>query len=102
MAIENSDIAIMDDNIGKIPFLIGLGKRLNQTVRFNVSLALSIKFLFIILAVSGLNSLVLAIFADVGVTIIVILNSLALYRFNYSITNQIKKGGKTAKKFAIL
>jgi Zn2+/Cd2+-exporting ATPase len=104
MAIENADIAIMDDHIDKIPFLIGLGKRLNQTVRFNVSLALSIKFLFIILAVSGLSSLVLAIFADVGVSIMVILNSLALYRyrFNYSITNQIKKDGKTAKKFAIL
>jgi Cd2+/Zn2+-exporting ATPase len=102
MAIENSDIAIMDDNIGKIPFLINLGKRVNQTIKFNISLALSIKFLFVILAVSGLNSLVMAIFADVGVTIIVILNSLTLYRFNYSLTNQIKKDGKTAKKFVIL
>jgi len=101
MAIENSDIAIMNDHIDKIPFLIGLGKRLNQTVRFNVGLALTIKFLFILLAISGLSSLVLATFADVGVSIMVILNSLALYRFHYSITKQIKKDGKTAKKFAI-
>lgn len=81
MAIENADIAIMDDNIGKIPFLYGLGRKVRQTVRFNVGLALSIKFLFILLAVLGLSNLVFAIFADVGVSIIVILNSLALYSF---------------------
>ncbi|MFA6963867.1 MAG: cation-translocating P-type ATPase [Patescibacteria group bacterium] len=81
MAIENADIAIMDDNIGKIPFLIVLGKKVRQTIKFNIGLALAIKFLFVILALSGLSNLAFAIFADVGVSIIVIFSSLALYGF---------------------
>jgi len=81
LAIENADIAIMDDNIGKIPFIYGLSKKAGQTIRLNVGLALSTKFIFIGLAIFGLSNLVFAIFADVGVSIIVILNSLALYRY---------------------
>jgi len=81
LAIENADIAIMDDNLNKISFLYGLSKRTSWTIYFNICLALAIKVIFILLAVFGLSNLVFAIFADVGVSIIVILNSLALYRY---------------------
>lgn len=79
-AIENADIAIMDDKIGKIPYLINLGKSVNQTVSFNVTLALLTKLVFMGLAIGGISNLVFAIFADVGVSVIVILNSLRLYK----------------------
>lgn len=82
VAIENADIAIMDDNIGKIPYLIRLGRGANKTISFNVSLAVLTKLIFIVLAISGMSNLVFAIFADVGVSVIVILNSLRLYRFS--------------------
>ncbi|MCL5407101.1 MAG: cation-translocating P-type ATPase [Patescibacteria group bacterium] len=81
-AIENADIAIMDDKIGKIPYLIGLGRNVNKTVKFNVTLAVLTKLVFIILAIVGMSNLAFAIFADVGISVIVILNSLRLLNFS--------------------
>lgn len=78
-AIENADIAIMDDDIGKVPGLIKLGGKTYNTVRFNVAAALGTKILFLMLAVGGLGNLALAIFADVGITIVVVIYSLRLY-----------------------
>ena len=52
-----------------------------QTIRFNVALAIAIKLLFIALALIGMSNLALAIFADVGVTLIVILISLQLMKW---------------------
>jgi Cd2+/Zn2+-exporting ATPase len=50
-------------------------------IRFNTVSAVLIKFLFLILALGGMSSLVLAIFADVGVTVLVVLNGLQLYGY---------------------
>jgi Zn2+/Cd2+-exporting ATPase len=50
-------------------------------IRFNIILAISIKFLFLILATLGFSNLSLAIFADVGITILVIINGLRLYGY---------------------
>lgn len=77
-AIEASSIIILHDRLDVIPFLVRLGRRTLQTIRFNVGLAIAIKLVFIILALIGLSNLALAIFADVGVTLIVILISLHL------------------------
>lgn len=84
LAIENADIALMNNDLALIPYLIRLGRKCASKIRFNVILAVGIKALFILLAFSGISSLALAIFADVGVTIIVILNSLRLYKFEQS------------------
>ena len=81
IAIENSDIALLNDNLNILPFIIKLGKKAVGIIRFNIILAITIKFLFLILAALGLSNLSFAIFADVGVTILVIINGLRL--FNY-------------------
>jgi Cd2+/Zn2+-exporting ATPase len=81
VAIENADIALMNDNLQIIPYLVKLGRKAVGKIRFNTVSAVLIKFLFLALALSGLSSLVLAIFADVGVTVLVILNGLRLYGF---------------------
>ncbi|MBK9214702.1 MAG: cation-translocating P-type ATPase [Chloracidobacterium sp.] len=80
-AIEASSIAILNDRLELIPFLVRLGRRTIATIRLNTSAAVLTKLLFVILAVLGLSSLALAIFADVGVTVLVILNSLRLLKF---------------------
>jgi len=77
-AIEAASIVILNDRLDVIPFLIKLGRKTLRTIRFNVGLAISIKFIFIVLALIGWSNLALAIFADVGVTLIVILISLRL------------------------
>ncbi len=81
IAMENADIALMTSNLNLLPFLVRLGQKCQQKIRFNVTAAIIIKLLFIGLALSGHSNLALAIFADVGVTVLVILNSLRLYSF---------------------
>lgn len=77
-AIEAASIVILSDYLNKIPFLIKLGRKALQTIRVNIFLAIAVKVIFISLALFGMSNLALAIFADVGVTVIVILNSLRL------------------------
>lgn len=77
-AIEASSIVILSDYLKKIPFLINLGRKALTTIRMNISIAILVKLLFISLAMFGMSNLALAIFADVGVTLMVILNSLRL------------------------
>jgi Zn2+/Cd2+-exporting ATPase len=80
-AIEASSVAILNDRLETIPFLVRLGRRAISTIKFNTALAVATKLLFIALALAGVSSLALAIFADVGVTVFVILNSLRLLKF---------------------
>lgn len=80
-AIETANIALMNDNLSLIPFLIRLGRRTFNVIRFNTVGAILVKLIFITLAFLGYSNLVLAIAADVGVTIIVIIISLSLMRF---------------------
>ncbi len=81
IAIENSDIALLNDNLNLLPYLIKLGRKVAGIIKFNIILAVSIKFIFLILATFGLSNLSLAIFADVGVTILVIINGLRPFNF---------------------
>lgn len=81
-AIEAANIVILNDHLKMIPYLIKLGRETLNLIRFNTTFALVVKLLFVTLAVFGLSNLALAIFADVGVTLIVILNSLRLLKFN--------------------
>lgn len=80
IAIENSDIALMNDNLLNIPFTIRLGKKSNNIIKFNIFFAVIIKFIFMVLAVIGLSNLSLAIIADVGLTIFVVINGLRLFK----------------------
>ena len=83
VAIENADIALMNDNLILVPYLVELGRECVKKIRFNITSAVLIKFIFLSLAILGLSNLALAIFADVGVTILVILNSLRLYSYKH-------------------
>ncbi len=81
IAIENSDIALMNDNLEALPYLVKLGRKSSRVIIFNITSAVVIKFIVLFLAIFGLSNLTLAIFADVGVTIFVILNGLRLFSF---------------------
>ena len=80
-AIEAASIAILNDRLELIPYLVRLGRRAISTIKINTTFAIATKIIFVILAILGLSSLALAIFADVGVTVLVILNSLRLLNF---------------------
>ncbi|MCZ2129123.1 MAG: cation-translocating P-type ATPase [Bacteroidia bacterium] len=80
-AIETANIALMNDKLSLIPFLIRLSKKTLQRIKFNTIGAIAVKLIFITLAFIGYSNLVFAIAADVGVTLIVILTSLRLMNF---------------------
>lgn len=80
VALETASVVIMHDRLDAIPFLVRLGKKAMRTIQGNTILAIGVKVLFILLALAGLSNLALAIFADVGVTLIVILLSLRLMK----------------------
>lgn len=86
VAVENADIALMNNNLGLIPFLVKLGRVSGKTIRNNTAAAIGVKFIFLALALTGKSSLALAIFADVGVTVLVVVNSLRLFNFEYQST----------------
>ncbi len=77
-AIETADIALMKDDLTKVADAILTGRRVLRIIRFNVAFALTVKAVFIVLAFAGLAGLWLAILADTGATLLVILNSLRL------------------------
>lgn len=75
-AIEAADIVLMNDNLEKISDAVALSKRTRNIVIQNIVFALSVKALALILGALGILSLGVAIFADVGVAVIAILNSM--------------------------
>ena len=79
--LASASISLLNDRLELVPYLIRLGRRTISTIKINTTVALGTKLIFIGLAIADLSSLALAIFADVGVTVIVILNSLRLLRF---------------------
>ena len=79
-ALETADIALMSDDLRKIPFAIDLSNSTMSVIRQNIVTALAIKAVFLVAAVSGMATLWMAVFADTGATIIVIANSLRLMR----------------------
>ncbi len=79
-AIETADIALMQDDLGKIAETIRLGRRTLGIIRFNIGFALALKALFLVLTLMGHASLWLAIMADTGATLLVVANALRLLR----------------------
>lgn len=79
-AIEAADVVIMDDAPSKIPRCIRLSKKVNRIVYENITFALVVKFGIMILTLLGMANMWLAVFGDVGVTIIAILNAMRCMR----------------------
>lgn len=79
-AIETADVALMDDDLRKIPTFIRLSRATRQILIQNITLALGIKTLFLIATLLGHGTLWMAVFADVGASLLVIGNGLRLLR----------------------
>jgi len=79
-AIETADIALMADDLSRLPWLIRHSRRTLGIVRENVTFALVVKAIFVVLAFAGHASLWAAIAADMGATLVVIANALRLLR----------------------
>lgn len=79
-AIETADVALMSDDLSKIPWLIGHSKRAVRIIRQNIGLSLAVKAVFVVLTFLGHASLWAAIAADMGVSLIVISNALRLLK----------------------
>lgn len=77
-AIETADIALMSDDLGKLPWLIRHSRRALTIIRQNIALSLGVKALFVFLTFLGQASLWAAIAADMGVSLLVIFNALRL------------------------
>ncbi len=79
-AIEAADVVIMDDDIGKIPRTIRIAQQTVGIAYQNIAFALFIKILFLILGALGIIGMWWAVFADVGVAVICILNSMRMLK----------------------
>ena len=75
-AIEAADIVIMDDAPSKIPVCVSLSKRVNRIVLENIVFALAVKFAILALTLFGYTDMWAAVFGDVGVTVIAVLNAM--------------------------
>ena len=79
-ALETADVALMDDELGKLAAFIRLSKRTHGILLQNIALALGIKVVFLALALAGEATLWMAVFADMGASLIVVFNGLRLLR----------------------
>ena len=79
-AIEAADVVLMDDSLTRLPEAIRIAKKTRRIVIQNIVFALGIKFGVIILALFGVATMWEAIFADVGVAVIAILNSMRMLK----------------------
>ena len=79
-AVEASDIVIMNDELDKINTSIEISKYTNKIIKQNLIFALSTKVLVLILSIFGISSMWQAVFADVGVTLLTIINSMRILK----------------------
>lgn len=79
-AIEASDIVIMKDDLRKIPVAIRISRNTNTIIKQNLIFAILVKIIILMLSVFGYAAMWMAVFADTGVTLITILNTLRLKR----------------------
>jgi len=79
-AMETADIVLMGDDLSQLPFVVWLGRRARSVVSANITLALAIKAIVFALALTGLATLWMAIVADVGASLAVIVNGMRLRR----------------------
>lgn len=80
-AIEAADVVIMDDNLRRIPVVIRIARKTLRLSTENIVFAIAVKILILILGALGLAGMWAAVFADVGVACLCILNSMRLLRF---------------------
>ncbi len=77
-ALETADIALMSDDLRKLPFLIHLARKTRAIIKTNITFAVAVKAVFIFLVFAGMANLWLAVAADTGTSLLVILNGMRL------------------------
>ncbi len=82
-AVEAADVVLMDDNPKKISDAIGISRRTMSIVKQNIIFALTIKFVALILGALGYAEMWLAVFADVGVSVIAIINAMRTLKYKF-------------------
>ena len=80
-AIETADVALMDDDLRKLPRFVRLSRKTHALLVQNIVLALGIKAVFLVLTLTGAGTMWMAVFADVGASLLVVANGLRLVRF---------------------
>ncbi|HHG2224391.1 MULTISPECIES: cation-translocating P-type ATPase [unclassified Synechococcus] len=85
IAMEAADVVIMNDDLMRVPETIALSQRTFRILRQNIALALGIKALFLLLTLAGNATMWMAVFADMGTSLIVIANGLRLLRMSMAI-----------------
>ena len=83
-AIESADVVLMDDDLEKLPQVIRLAKKTVRIARQNMTLAIVVKLIFLVLSGLGISNMWEAIFADVGVTLLAVWNALRTLRIDTS------------------
>lgn len=91
-ALETADVATMDDNPRKIADFISLSRQTGTVLKQNISLAIGIKAIFLVLALSANATLWMAVFADMGASLLVVFNGLRL--INYFSNSEVLSEGK--------
>jgi Cd2+/Zn2+-exporting ATPase len=79
-ALETADIALMSDDLGKLAYVIKLSRKTVAVIKQNISFSILVKVIFVILTFAGFVNLWLAVFADMGSSILVTLNGMRLMR----------------------
>lgn len=79
-AIEAADVVIMDDRPSQLAAAVSIARRTRRVVQQNIALALGVKLFFILLGAAGIATLWEAVFADVGVSLLAILNASRVLR----------------------
>jgi len=80
VALETADVALMSDELLKLPYAIRLARATLRNVKTNVAISLALKAAFLVLAITGQATLWMAVLADTGASVIVVGNALRLLR----------------------
>jgi len=80
-ALETADVALMKDDLRGVPELVALSRQTARTLRVNIALSIGIKVVFFALALLGVATLWMAVFADMGASLLVAANGLRILRF---------------------
>lgn len=95
-AIETADVALMHDDLGSLPEFIELSRKTSSVLTQNISFAVALKLVFFMLAIFNIASLWMAVVADFGASLVVILNGLRLLRGGRSVRKPVKLGDSHA------
>ena len=81
-ALETADIALMTDELPKVPYTIRLSRATLANIRMNVALSIGLKVAFVVMAVAGVATLWMAVLADTGASALVVANAVRLRKFS--------------------